>query len=99
MRTASDPKPDSNGLFKVKPAATRCTVAYMISQDLASQMIDLVDKFGMPNWLPIDVAYVALLRKTNARAYWREPPVFEQGSESGKYRSSFEILRNPRTFG
>lgn len=98
VRTSSDPKPDSNGLFKVKPATTRCAVSYLVSGDLAARMIDLVDKLGVPRWLPIDVVYQALLRKTNAQSYWQEPPVFEQGSESGKYTSAFDLLRNPTKY-
>lgn len=95
LRTVSDPKPDLNGLFKVKPASTRCAVSYLVSNDLASRIICLVDNLGVPDWLPIDLVYQSLLRKTRAQSFWQEPPVFEQGSESGRYNSSFELIRNP----
>jgi hypothetical protein len=93
LRTKSDKKPDTFGLFKVKPASTRCAVAYMVSRDLAIKMSDVIEKYGLPDWLPIDLIYQALLRKTRANSYWQEPPIFVQGSESGSYQSAFESLR------
>jgi len=94
-RTSSDPKPDSNDLFRVRPAATRCAVSYLVSNDLATKIMFELDRLGLPDWLPIDLVYQALLRKTRAHAFWQEPPVFEQGSESGQYPSKFELIRNP----
>jgi hypothetical protein len=93
MRTESDKKPDAYGLFPVIPASTRCAVAYMVSRDLAVKMIDLIDEHGVPNWLPIDLVYQALLRKSKAKAYWQDLPIFIQGSEDGSYKSEFEISR------
>jgi len=93
IRTKSDPTPDGYGLFKVKPASTRCAVAYMVSRDLALKMMKLIDDNGVPDWLPIDLIYQALLRKTKATSYWQDPPSFIQGSEDGSYKSTFEINR------
>ncbi len=93
LRTKSDKKPDTYGLFKVKPASTRCAVAYMVSKDLAVKMINAIEKHGLPDWLNIDLIYQALLRKTRAKSYWQEPPIFAQGSENGSYQSEFELLR------
>jgi GR25 family glycosyltransferase involved in LPS biosynthesis len=93
LRTKSDKKPDRYGLFEVKPASTRCAVAYLITRDLAIKMVELIDQHGVPNWLPIDFIYQALLRKSKAKAYWQDPPLFIQGSEDGSYKSTFEILR------
>jgi len=93
IRTKSDGEPDEYGLFKVKPASTRCAVAYMISRDLATKMKRIIDEHGLPDWLPIDLAYQALLRKAKATSYWQEPPMFIQGSEDGSYISSFDIAR------
>jgi hypothetical protein len=93
MRTKSDSEPDMYGLFKVKPASTRCAVAYMVSRDLGLKMNDIIDKHGVPNWLPIDLIYQALLRKCKATAYWQDPPIFIQGSENGSYKSTFEVIR------
>ena len=93
MRTKSDLTPDKYGLFKVKPASTRCAVAYMVSRDLAIKMMRLIDINGVPDWLPIDLVYQALLRKTKATSYWQDPPSFIQGSENGSYISTFEVSR------
>ncbi len=93
LRTKSDREPDLYGLFKVKPSSTRCAVAYLVSRDLAIKMSEVIDDYGVPNWLPIDLIYQALLRKCKATAYWQDPPSFIQGSESGDYRSTFEVMR------
>jgi hypothetical protein len=92
-RTKSDPIPDSFGLFQVVPAATRCVTACLISRDLAIKIIELVDKYGLPEWVPIDFILQAVLRKTKARAFWQEPVGFLQGSEEGHYKSSLEGKR------
>jgi hypothetical protein len=92
-RTKSDPIPDSFGLFQVSPAATRCVTACLISRDLAIKILELVDKHGLPEWLPIDFILQAALRKTKARAFWQEPVSFLQGSEEGHYKSSLEGKR------
>ena len=93
QRTSSDPHPDQFGLFRVKPASTRCATAYLVSQDLAKKILELVNRHGIPNWLPIDVAYQAALRKLKAKTYWQEPVTFIQGSESGAYPSSLDGKR------
>jgi hypothetical protein len=92
-RTKSDPIPDGFGLFQVTPAATRCVTACLISRDLAIKILELVDKNGLPEWLPIDFILQAALRKTKARAFWQEPVSFLQGSEEGHYKSSLEGKR------
>jgi len=91
--TKSDPVPDGFGLYKVVPAATRCVAAYLISRDLAIKIIELIDKYGLPEWLPIDFILQAALRKTKARTFWQEPVSFLQGSEEGHYKSSLEGKR------
>lgn len=95
-RTKSERKIDSNGLFRVYPASTRCAVAYLISRDLAIQMSHFIEQYGLPDWLPIDLIYQALLRKSRAKAYWQDPPVFQQGSENGTYESFFELIRSEK---
>lgn len=92
-RTMSDPTPDSFGLFQVTPAATRCVTAYLISKDLARKILGLVEKHGLPEWLPIDFILQAALRKTKAQAFWQQPVSFLQGSEEGHYKSSLEGKR------
>jgi hypothetical protein len=93
QRTSSDPHPDRFGLFRVKPASTRCATAYLVSLDLAKKILEVVNLYGIPNWLPIDVAYQAALRKLRANTYWQEPATFIQGSESGAYPSSLDGKR------
>jgi GR25 family glycosyltransferase involved in LPS biosynthesis len=88
-RTSSDPKPNQLGLFRVRPAATRCATAYLVSADLAKGLLKLVEEFGMPDWLPIDLAYQAAFRKLKCKTYWQEPVIFIQGSEGGQYQSNF----------
>jgi hypothetical protein len=91
-RTSSE-KVDSLGLFRVKPSATRCAVAYLISRDLALKFVDDATKLGVPNYLPIDFYFQVLLRKYKAQSYWVEPELFLQGSEIGSYQSGFSNFR------
>jgi hypothetical protein len=91
--TVSDPIPDENGIFIVKPSATRCSVAYLISHDLGAKIMNSVKHEGVPNWLPIDVYFQVLLRKFRSKSYWQEPASFAQGSETGQYRSHLEEQR------
>jgi hypothetical protein len=93
VRTKSEGEPDKYGLFKVKPASTRCAVAYMVTRDLAINMDKIIDEYGLPDWLPIDLIYQALLRKTKATSYWQEPAQVIQGSEDGSYKSTFDVIR------
>jgi hypothetical protein len=89
-RTSSDQEPNKLGLFRVRPAATRCATAYLVSADLARNLLKLVEEFGMPDWLPIDLAYQAACRKLKCKTYWQEPVTFIQGSEGGQYQSNFQ---------
>jgi hypothetical protein len=91
--TSSDPIPDKNGIFRVRPAATRCSVAYLISNDLGRMVINSAKNDGIPNWLPVDFYFQVLLRKFKSKSYWQEPASFEQGSETGEYTSHLEQER------
>jgi hypothetical protein len=88
LRTASDPKPNYLGLFRIRPAATRCSVAYLVSRDLADSILNEAVVDGIPDWLPIDVFFQAALRKFKAKSFWSDPAIFSQGSETGVFRSS-----------
>jgi hypothetical protein len=92
VRTKSE-KIDENGLFEVKPAATRCAVAYLISNDLATKFVNSAIEEGIPNWLPIDFYFQVLLRKFKGKSFWIDPVLFDQGSESGDFKSGFEKFR------
>ncbi len=92
-RTKSENQINTLGLFEVKPAATRCAVAYLISRDLGKKFVKSAIEDGIPNWLPVDVYFQVLLRKFNAKSFWIEPELFRQGSETGDFRSGFEKFR------
>jgi hypothetical protein len=65
----------------------------MVTRDLAINMDKIIDEYGLPDWLPIDLIYQALLRKTKATSYWQEPAQVIQGSEDGSYKSTFDVIR------
>jgi hypothetical protein len=90
-RTKSDNKPDSNGLYEVVPPSTRCTTSYIINSKFATNFKVLVEKYGMPDWLPIDYVFNVALRKTKSKAFWQDPPFILQGSETGAYRSNLRV--------
>jgi hypothetical protein len=92
-RTNSDPRPDKNGLFRVIPPSTRCATAYMINRSYVKRLKDLILVHGLSDWLPIDVFYQIANRKLRATAFWSEPPIVIQGSESGVYKSNLGKLR------
>jgi len=92
-RTKTDKKIDRNNLFKVRPPTTRCAVAYLISRDLAIEILSLLKVHGVPAWLYIDNLYQVAIRRLKARSYWQTPEIFVQGSENGSYSSNFENLR------
>jgi len=92
-RTSSDKNPNMLGLFQVKPASTRCAVAYIVSTDLAKKIVNSANTDGVPDWLPIDVYYQVLLRKFRSISYWADPATFDQGSENGKYLSGLDKFR------
>lgn len=92
--TKTDRISDKNNLFRVRPPTTRCAVAYMISKDLATEVLKLIDLHGVPEWLYIDNLYQVATRKLRAKSFWQDPPLFSQGSETGVYESGFDIQRS-----
>lgn len=92
-RTDSDPKPDENGLFRVKPPATRCSTAYLVNRKFINQFIEAIKEHGMPEWIPIDVLFHLFCVKYRVKTYWQEPVTFVQGSENGKFESNFSKWR------
>jgi hypothetical protein len=88
LRTKSDKLLNFEGLFRVKPPAVRCSSAYLVSATFAKLFLDLVNKWGLPDWLPIDyIFHVAMRRIKGVKTFWQEPPIFLQGSENGFYKS------------
>jgi len=92
-RTKSERRIDGNNLFRVRPPTTRCAVAYLISKDLAKGILNLIEVYGSPDWLYIDNLYQVATRKLKAKSYWQDPPIFSQGSDTGRYESGFEAER------
>jgi hypothetical protein len=95
-RTKSDRRLDANGLFRVKPPTTRCASAYLINREYALRFESLMEKYGLPEWLPIDIIYQIANRKMKARSYWSYPIRFFQGSSSGEYESNLNVLRTEK---
>lgn len=88
LKTKSDKLIGHDGLFRVKPPAVRCSTAYLISSTFANDFLSLVEKWGLPDWLPIDyIFHIAMRRIRNVKTFWQDPPIFLQGSEIGAYKS------------
>jgi hypothetical protein len=88
IKTTSDKDESYFGLYRVKPPAVRCSSGYLISNALAKQLLNLISKYGIPDWIPIDYVFHLALRKIGrVRSYWQDPPLFLQGSETGDYAS------------
>ena len=87
-RTKSDKAEEHFGLFRVKPPAVRCSAGYLISATLAMDLVTLINKYGLPDWIPIDYVYhLALGKIPRVVSFWQDPPIFTQGSETGEYVS------------
>jgi len=97
-RTSSDKKLEDLDLFRVKPPTTRCSTAYLVNMAYIKGFTNLVDSYGLPAWLPIDVIFQVANRKLSSKSYWAEPEIFTQGSESGKYSSNLAKHRVQKNF-
>lgn len=91
-RSSSDKKLEDIDFFRVKPPTTSCSTAYLVNylvnMAYIKGFIQLVDIYGLPAWLPIDVIFQVENRKLRSKSYWAEPEIFTQGSESGQYSSN-----------
>lgn len=87
-RTASDRFYGKSDLFEVKPPAVRCSSAYLVSRGFIVKFLSLLDFWGLPDWLPIDYIFHLSMKKIpGVKTYWKDSPMFFQGSESGDYKS------------
>jgi len=91
-RTRFDRKPNSDGIFELKPASTRCATAYMINRIYLEKSIEIFQRYGVPNFLPIDVIFQVMNRSISAKSFWSHPPTVIQGSEAGLYSSNLRNL-------
>ena len=66
----------------------RLTEAYVLASRTAKLRVEWMDRNGIP--LPIDNLFDRMDREQNIGLYWLEPPVVEQGSKNGHFRSVLE---------
>jgi hypothetical protein len=92
-RTRFEPRVNNLGLFRVRPPSTRCTTAYMLNRRYVTEAVEVFIAEGVPNFLPIDVVFQIMNRAIRAKAFWSEPSIVIQGSETGDYASQFSDLR------
>jgi glycosyl transferase family 25 len=69
-------------------AKGRFADSYVIGADAAQQRLAALD--AAPIAKPIDVAFEAIDRAAGIRFLWLEPPVVEQGSKLGLFRTTLE---------
>ena len=94
FKSKSDRQLGFNGFYKVNPPTTRCTVAYLINQSLAIAILDELEVYGIPNWIPIDFMLDGILKKLSTQCFWQDPSCVLQGSSNGNYASNLEQHRN-----
>ncbi len=90
----SDTAMPFGNFYQIKPPMTRCTVAYLVNRTLAVEILDEFKVHGIINWVPIDFAIDAIIKKLNANCYWQEPSSVLQGSSNGKYKSNLQEYRS-----
>lgn len=66
----------------------RLTEAYILASRTARLRAEWMDRNGIS--LPIDNLFDRMDRELNIELYWLEPPVVEQGSKNGHFRSVLE---------
>lgn len=89
----SDRELNFGGYYKIKPPMTRCTVAYLVNKELAREIINEFRVHGIPNWVPIDFALDAILKKHDVNCLWQDPACVLQGSSNGNYQSNLQQYR------
>jgi hypothetical protein len=71
-----------------------CAGAYIVSRQCAIDMINYFDCLGQKIGLPVDLWLCEVARKLDLDVYWAEPTIVQQGSETGKFKSSIADERN-----
>lgn len=66
----------------------RLTEAYVLGSKTARLRVDWIEQQGIS--LPIDNLFDRMDRELNIARYWLEPPIVEQGSKNGQFRSVLE---------
>lgn len=79
------PNADPNKYFYKKDhPATRCNDSYFITKNAAK----ILYKSMIPFSLPIDYEMSWHLKEHDMKVYWVEPPLVQQGTKTGKYKSA-----------
>lgn len=77
-------RPLLNGRFvKVDHPSSNCTESFLIKKNTIRKIFDVV----VPFQLVIDWELSYVFYKLNMNVYWTIPPLFQQGSKNGKYKS------------
>jgi glycosyl transferase, family 25 len=66
----------------------RFAEAYVIGSQAADLRIEWIERNGIS--LPIDNLFEQIDRECDIAMYWLEPPLVEQGSKNGRFRSALE---------
>ncbi|ULA64998.1 MAG: hypothetical protein LZF86_190293 [Nitrospira sp.] len=66
----------------------RLAEAYVIGRQAAQLRLEWIDAHGIPS--PIDNLFEQIDRELGIAMYWLEPPIVEQGSKNGRFRSVLE---------
>ena len=66
----------------------RLAEAYVIGSQAARARVEWIEQHGIP--LPIDNLFEQIDRARDIAMYWLEPPIVEQGSKNGRFRSVLE---------
>lgn len=72
--------------YKMGHPATKCADSYIITKKAAQACLE-----ELPYSLPIDWELNYILEKRSMSVYWLEPPLVEQGSQNGTYKSSIQL--------
>ena len=62
--------------------------SYIINRSAVRLRLDWIERFGIER--PIDHEFEAIDREAGTAMYWLEPPIVEQGSHNGQFRSTLE---------
>jgi glycosyl transferase family 25 len=62
--------------------------AYVLGSQAARLRIEWIEQRGIS--LPIDNLFERIDRERGVAMYWLEPPIVEQGSKNGRFRSVLE---------
>jgi glycosyl transferase family 25 len=69
--------------------ATRCTDSYIVSKKCAIQICNYIKGLNYKIDQAIDWWLNTACRENNFNIYWAEPTIVTQGSQSGKFKSSY----------